>query len=90
MATSSPHLLCNCEKEPLSEKPYDINELSTPALKEKAVRKNHVTHMPLPNKTLGPGESISFDIWVMAPRKKGATTIDVLVYYENVREAVPK
>nr|CAI5821090.1 unnamed protein product [Callosobruchus analis] len=89
MATSVPHLLCNCE---LKERPISYESINTPALKEKIVRKNHLMRVPLPDDVLKPGQLCTFNVWIKAPpNSKTVTDIDLLIYYGNCnRRAVPK
>nr|CAH7769472.1 unnamed protein product [Callosobruchus chinensis] len=88
MATSVPHLLCNCE---LKETPINYTSINSPALKEKIVRKNHLMRVPLPDDILEPGQLCTFNVWIKAPNTKAVTDIDLLIYYGNCnRRAVPK
>lgn len=91
MATSVPYLLCNCEFKQEKNEQFAISDLSTPALREKLIRKNHLTSVPLNGKTLEPGQTVPIYIWVKAPSSKGPASIDLLVYYENiVRTTIPR
>lgn len=82
IATSAPEYLCNCEP-----KTKDLPEFSnncTPAMKEKFIRDNHITSVPLPNDKLEPGQSTTITIFIKAPNVPGPCLVDLLIYYENV------
>ncbi|CAH1153382.1 unnamed protein product [Phaedon cochleariae] len=90
MATSVPHLLSNCEFKCDTDH-SGTHDLSTPAAREKYVRKNHLTSVPLPGNVLEPGQTIPIHIWIRAPNVKGPTSIDLLIYYENVvKTSIPR
>lgn len=84
MATSVPHLLSSCEFKKIEEETLNWNELNTPAMKEKFVRKTHTTPVPLLGRILEPGQATTVDLWMKAPSKKGPVIIDLLMYYENL------
>lgn len=85
LATSVPHLLSYCsDVKKLEEEVINWEELNTPVMKEKFVRKTHITPVPLLGKILEPGQSTTIDLWMKAPNKKGPVTIDLLIYYENI------
>ncbi|KAG5890112.1 hypothetical protein JTB14_005243 [Gonioctena quinquepunctata] len=91
MATSVPHLLCDCEFKQETDDGFDPSNLSTPTSKEKFVRKNHLTSVPLPRDVLEPGQTLPIYIWVKAPNIRGPTTIDLLIYYENaLKNSIPR
>lgn len=91
MATSVPHLLSTCEFNTVEDDTLNWSELNTPAMKEKFVRKTHTTPVPLLGNILEPGKTTTVDIWLKAPNRKGPTTIDLLVYYENILKTnIPK
>lgn len=71
LTTSVPELLTSCE---FQKKNFEDN---------KQPRQNHVTHVPLPNGVLQPGQSHSVNIWLKAPKTTGAVSMDLLIYYEN-------
>lgn len=91
MATSVPHLLSTCEFKKAEHDNLNWNELNTPAMKDKFVRKTHTTPLPLLGRILEPGQATSVDLWMKAPNEKGPVTIDLLIYYENVLKTnIPK
>nr|XP_023020027.1 trafficking protein particle complex subunit 8 [Leptinotarsa decemlineata] len=91
MATSVPHLLCNCEFKQERRDNENTIDLSTPAAREKFVRKNHLTSVPLPKDVLEPGQTLPISIWIKAPNTKGSCAIDLLIYYENSnRNSIPR
>ncbi|CAG9855344.1 unnamed protein product [Phyllotreta striolata] len=91
MATSVPHLFCNCEFKQETNETVNMNDLSMPNVRDKVLRKNHLTSVPLNGKVLEPGQTVPIHIWVKAPNSKGPASIDLLIYYENVvKTAIPR
>lgn len=93
LATSTPYLLCNCEftHQPDEYLNFSVSELSTPAVREKIIRKSHLTTVPLIGNILKPGQTVPVYIWVKAPSIKGPAAIDLLIYYENVEKtSIPR
>lgn len=90
IATSKPHLLSSCEFRNNTQLNFE-DDLETSQTKEKAARKQHVAHLPLPNEQLDPGQTHVFNIWLKAPDDVGPASIDLLMYYENIRDnCMPK
>lgn len=90
IATSKPYSLSSCDFREDKQNNVDY-DLETLASKEKLARKNHLAHLKLPNEKLEPGQTHNFNIWLKAPEEIGLSTIDLLIYYENVREnSVPR
>ncbi|KAJ8923650.1 hypothetical protein NQ315_010230 [Exocentrus adspersus] len=91
LATSVPHLVSFVEFRQKVKTPLDLSDITTPATREKLARKNHITSVPLSGNVLEPGQTTTVYIWIKAPKYKGATPIDLLVYYENVdKKSIPK
>lgn len=90
IATSVPDLLSTCEFDG-SAKPSMPNNFENAAVKERWTRRQHVTEIPLPHGQLEPGKCHSVNLWLRAPDQKGAATIDLLLYYENVdSKSIPR
>uniref|UniRef100_A0A6P7FSR0 Trafficking protein particle complex subunit 8 n=1 Tax=Diabrotica virgifera virgifera TaxID=50390 RepID=A0A6P7FSR0_DIAVI len=89
IATPSPHILSDGEvKDYLN---FKLSDLNVPALRDKMIRKNHVTKIYVPGRILSPGKQASASIWLKAPLKKGVTKVDLLIYYQNLyRFNIPK
>lgn len=84
LATSTPHLLSSCD---FSEDCHTVDETvdsESPVAKERESRKYHITHLPLSNQQLDPGQCKNINIWIKAPDIMGPAYIDLLIYYENV------
>lgn len=80
-ATSTPHLLhSGTMKQEYGV--YLYNNL-TAIQREKIIRENHITSVPLPDGQLSPDETTSFPLYIKAPNKPGTCDIDLLIYYEN-------
>ncbi|XP_056646298.1 trafficking protein particle complex subunit 8 [Diorhabda sublineata] len=93
MASSTPHLLCNCEfiQQVDENLNMSVGNLCIPAIREKIIRKNHLTAVPLTRNILKPGQTVQIYVWVKAPSTKGPAAIDILIYYENVdKNSIPK
>ncbi|EFA11313.1 trafficking protein particle complex subunit 8 [Tribolium castaneum] len=86
MATSAPEYLCNCETKTKELPEFSAN--CTPAMREKFIRDNHITSVPLPNDRLEPGQSTTVAIFIKAPNVPGPCLVDLLIYYENANAGV--
>lgn len=85
IATSRPDLLSSCDFKNHIDNGID-HDIENLISKEKTARKNHVAVLRLPEDKLEPNQSYSFNIWLKAPDEVGPACIDLLIYYENVRE----
>ncbi|XP_017768287.1 PREDICTED: trafficking protein particle complex subunit 8 [Nicrophorus vespilloides] len=83
LATAMPHLLSSCEFQSNGTEFLDAASIETTASREREARKNHVSHLPLPNGVLEPGQYYNVFIWLKAPETIGPALIDLLIYYEN-------
>lgn len=88
-ATTDPEILTS----EFNNKIYTTNldNVETAAAKDKLIRKNHVTYVPLSSNSLVPGQTVSFSLWLKAPPTKGIYSVALLIYYENMNSnSIPR